>query len=128
MMQLKAIVPGIFALMTISTPGSAASKQGPLGEALGNVLVGDYGSKGKVTAAFDADGTVAMTFPDGSKRRQAWIADSSYFCMIVRPEADGKMDYRCERNLMAGKKLGETWQQIDSQGETVTISIQPRPR
>ncbi|TPG46395.1 hypothetical protein EAH76_23570 [Sphingomonas glacialis] len=112
----------------ITAPSLAVTKSGPLGLALGNVLVGDYGSEGKVTAAFDADGTVGMTFPDGTKRRQAWVADANYFCMIVKPGADGKMDYRCERNMTAGKKLGQTWQQVDSEGKTVTISIQPRPR
>jgi hypothetical protein len=69
-----------------------------------------------------------MTFPDGTKRRQAWVADVRYFCMIVMPGADGKMDYRCERNLIAGKKLGETWKQVDSDGKTATISVQPRPK
>ena len=119
---------GALASLTLATPLVAAPKQSPMGIALGNVLVGDYGAKGKVTAAFDPDGTVAMTFPDGSKRRQAWVADANYFCMIQIPGADGKMGYRCERNLIAGKKIGQTWQQVDSEGDTATISVQPRPK
>lgn len=119
---------GALASLTLATPSAAASKPGPMGVAVGNVLVGDYGAKGKVTGAFDPDGTVAMTFPDGTKRRQAWIADANYFCMIMVPEADGKMGYRCERNMTAGKKLGQTWEQIDSEGAAVSISIQPRSK
>lgn len=127
-MTVKTLILGALASLTIASPSLAAPAQSPMGIAIGNVLVGDYGSKGKVTGEFDADGTVALTFPDGSKRRQAWVADANYFCMIVMPGADGKMDYRCERNLIAGKKLGETWQQIDSEGQTATISIQPRAK
>ena len=57
-----------------------------------------------------------------------WIADADHFCMIAKPTADGKMGYRCERNLIAGKKLGQKWQQVDSEGLPVTISIQPRSK
>ncbi|TPG42614.1 hypothetical protein EAH79_01680 [Sphingomonas koreensis] len=99
-----------------------------MGIALGNLLVGDYGDQGKVTAAFDRDGTVALTFPDGTSAKQDWIADDNYFCMIRKPVDDGKMTYRCERNMIAGKKIGQSWQQVDSEGLPVTISIQPRPR
>ncbi len=127
-MNIKILIPVALASLTIASPSLAAPKQNPMGIALGNVLVGDYGSQGKVTAAFDPDGTVAMTFPDGTKRRQAWVADANYFCMIAIPGADGKMGYRCERNLIAGKKLGETWQQVDSEGLTATISVQPRSK
>ena len=127
-MTVKTLILGALASLTIVAPSLAASKPSPMGIALGNVLIGDYGSKGKVTAAFDPDGTVALTFPDGTKRRQAWVAYAHYFCMIVMPGADGKMDYRCERNLIAGKTLGQTWQQVDSEGQTATLSIQPRPR
>lgn len=127
-MTAKTLILGALAALTIAAPALAASQQSPIGLALGNMLVGDYGAQGKVTAAFDPDGTVAMTFPDGTKRRQAWVADANYFCMIAIPGADGKMGYRCERNLLAGKTLGQSWQQVDSEGQTATISIQPRPK
>ena len=125
-MFAKTLLLGALASLSVATPSLAASKLNPMGLALGNLLIGDYGSQGKVTAAFDPDGTVALTFPDGTKRRQAWVADANYFCMIVIPGADGKMGYRCERNMIAGKKLGESWQQVDSEGQTATISIQRR--
>lgn len=127
-MNARLFVVGAMASASILVTPATTAPDRPLGLAIGNLLVGDYGSEGKVTAAFDTDGTVAMTFPDGTKRRQAWVADAKYFCMITIPAADGKMDYRCERNMIAGKKLGQTWQQIDSEGKTVTISVQPRPK
>ena len=112
----------------IATQSSANQTSNPMGIALGNLLVGDYGDQGKVTAAFDPDGTVALTFPDGTSAKEEWIADDDYFCMIRKPGDDGKMSYRCERNMIAGKKIGQRWQQVDSEGLPVTISIQPRPR
>lgn len=127
-MTARILILGALASLTIAAPSLAAPKQSPMGIAIGNLLIGDYGAKGKVIGAFDADGTVALTFPDGTKRRQAWVADANYFCMIMMPGSDGKMDYRCERNLIAGKNLGQTWQQVDSEGQTATLSIQPRPR
>jgi hypothetical protein len=127
-MNARIFVIAATALVSILVTPATAAPSNPMGLAIGNLLVGDYGSEGKVTAAFDSDGTVAMTFPDGTKRRQAWVADTKYFCMIKIPDADGKMDYRCERNMIAGKTLGQTWQQVDSEGKTVTISVQPRPK
>ena len=112
----------------IAAQSSAKQTSSPMGIALGNLLVGDYGDQGKVTAAFDPDGTVALTFPDGTSAKEYWIADDNYFCMIRKPGDDGKMSYRCERNMIAGKKIGQSWQQIDSEGLPVTISIQFRPR
>lgn len=125
-MHARNFIVGALIMLSSVTPSIAATKANPMGIAIGNMLIGDYGEKGKVTGAFDADGTVALTFPDGSKRRQAWIADANYFCMIATPGADGKMGYRCERNLIAGKKLGQSWQQVDSEGLPVTIVVQPR--
>lgn len=119
----------ILTTVALATTASVAAPQGrPMGIAIGNMLVGDYGAKGKVTAMFDPNGTVALTFPDGTKRTQDWVANDKYFCMILSPNADGKMEYRCERNLIAGKTLNQRWQQVDSEGQTVTISIQPRTR
>ena len=126
-MKRRILILGATVGVAALTPAAAKQASSPMGIALGNLLVGDYGAQGKVTAAFDPDGTVAMTFPDGTSARQDWVADANYFCMIRKPEADGKLGYRCERNLIAGKKLGQSWQQIDSEGLPVKISIQPRP-
>lgn len=126
-MNGRLLVATALSAMLVVSPSIAAPDAGPMGIAIGNLLVGDYGAQGKVTGAFDADGTVALTFPDGTKRTQRWIADANYFCMIATPAADGKISYRCERNMISGKKLGESWKQIDSEGLPVTISIIPRP-
>lgn len=126
-MNGRLLVTAAVASLLLASPSFAAPATGPMGIAIGNLLVGDYGAQGKVTGAFDPDGTVALTFPDGTKRTQRWIADSNYFCMIATPAADGKISYRCERNMISGKKLGESWKQIDSEGMPVTISIIPRP-
>ena len=126
-MTARNIVLGVLATIALTTAADAGTKN-PMGIAIGNTLVSDYGSQGKVTAVFAADGTVALTFPDGTSAQQVWIADDDHFCMIAKPTADGKMSYRCERNLIAGKKLGQKWQQVDSEGLPVTISIQPRSK
>jgi hypothetical protein len=127
---MKSRIVLLCCLLSAAVPSAsfAATTGNPLGIAIGNLLVGDYGSEGKVTAAFDPDGMVAMTFPDGGTAKQRWVADANFFCMIATPAADGKMGYRCERNLIQGKKLGEVWQQVDSEGKTVSISVQKRAR
>ena len=113
------------ASLALGMPAIAATPGDPMGIAIGNLLIGDYGKDGKVTAAFVRDGTVALTFPDGTKRQQRWIADSNFFCMIATPGADGKMGYRCERNLISGKTVGQHWKQVDSEGMSMDVSIQP---
>lgn len=124
-MSTKSFIIASIASLSAGLPAIAATPGDPMGIAIGNLLVGDYGKDGKVTGAFANDGTVALTFPDGTKSQQHWIADSNVFCMIATPGADGKMGYRCERNLISGKKLGEHWKQVDSEGMSMDVSVQP---
>ena len=112
--------------LAVAAPSNAMQASNPLGIAVGNRMTGDYGSDGKVIADFNADGTVALTFPDGTKSNQRWIADSRYFCMIASKSNSEKITYRCERNLIAGHKLDQSWKQIDSEGNAAIMTIRKR--
>lgn len=111
---------------SILTPAVAATPPGPMGIAVGNTLTADYGAKGKVVGNFNADGTVDWTFPDGQKSTQRWMANDDYFCTMESTSKGTAFTYRCERNMLAGKKLGQPWQYVDSTGTPVTIVVQPR--
>jgi hypothetical protein len=124
-MNTKTFIVASLASLSFAVPSTAATPDNPMGIAIGKVLVADYGKGERVTAMFANDGTVALTFPDGAKSNQQWVADSNFFCMIATPGADGKMGSRCERNLISGKALGQHWKQVDSEGLPVDISIQP---
>ncbi len=127
-MKFSILIANAILCLAFAAPSNAKSASNPMGIALGNELIGDYGAEGKVTAMFNRNGTVALTFPDGTKANQRWVADSNFFCMIAAANASGKMGYRCERNLIAGHKLGESWQQVDSEGKTATITVRERSR
>ncbi len=127
-MKYSILIANAILCLAIAVPSNANSASNPMGIALGNELTGDYGAEGKVTAIFKRDGTVAMTFPDGTKANRRWVADSYFFCIIATPNASGKIDYRCERNLITGHKLAESWQQVDSEGKTATITVRERLR
>lgn len=116
------------ALAGLGMAGSAtaATPAGPMGQAVGNTLVADYGDKGIITGDFNADGTVDITFQDGKKSHQRWIADQYNFCMIETTAENTAFSYHCERNELAGKELGQSWKQLDSDGTPATLVIRAR--
>ncbi|HET6431755.1 hypothetical protein [Dyella sp.] len=124
--SIKALV-SLLAL-SLSLAASAAGAQGPLGAVVGNTLVADYGDKGVITGDFNADGTVQIVFPDGHTSQQQWLADDKNFCMMEMTAAGTPFTYHCERNLLAGKKVGDSWKQTDSDGTPATMTIKPRAR
>jgi hypothetical protein len=52
-MNGRLFIIGATACASIIAVPAAAAPQNSMGIAMGNLLVGDYGSQGKVTAAFD---------------------------------------------------------------------------
>ena len=44
----------------------------------------------------------------------------------ARGREEATFTYRCERNMIAGKKLGQRWHYVDSTGASATATVQPR--
>ncbi|TPG46393.1 hypothetical protein [Sphingomonas glacialis] len=110
------------ALIAIPT---AASAKGAMAASVGNTLIVDYGEEGKLTFKLKADGSFTMMPPTGAPISGHWLADDNYMCTITTKPVPkpGNAD-RCERILYPNKKVGETWKQVDSYGDPVTITIQ----
>ncbi len=117
---------GTLAALLIASPVIAATPPDPMGIAIGNTVILDYGQQGKVIGNFDADGTVGFTFPNGEKSRQRWIADANFICTMKATSKEAAFTYRCERNMLAGKKLGQRWHYVDSTGAPATVTVQSR--
>ena len=112
-MKAAICVLGMLVGLGAAVSATAATSTGPLGQAVGNTIVADYGDKGIITGDFNADGTVDITFQDGKTSHQRWIADAHNFCMVETTPRDTTFSYHCERNELAGKQLG---QQLEATG------------
>ena len=98
---------GALAGFVFAAPAFAATPVALTGVAVGNTVTFDYGQPGKVIANFNADGTVDFTFPNGEKWNQRWNAN--FVCTMKAPSEEAALIYRCERNMIAGEKLGQHW-------------------
>lgn len=122
-MSARFTMVGIVLGALLAGPAMASGAQGAMGIAVGNTVTADYGADGKLTANFHSDGTVDFVFPDGNKSHQQWIANKDFFCMIRPSDPGTRLSYRCERNTVKGKKLGESWQTVDSEGKKMTVIV-----
>lgn len=113
----------------VATAGSTLAAQpseGPLGLAVDNIVEGKY-DEGTVLFDMRSDHSSTVTTPDGQKIAGRWLADERYVCFVNSGSVPLKhTGVRCEDNLFADKKLGESWSQVDSYGETVILTIRPK--
>lgn len=117
----------IATLLTVATtaPLSAASAKTAMAASVGNTLIVDYGKEGKLIFKLKADGSFTMVTPAGAPIAGHWLADDNYMCTITTNPVPkpGNAD-RCERILYPDKKIGDSWKQVDSYGDPVTLTIQ----
>ena len=125
-MKVGLCMLGALAGFAFAAPAFAATPAALMGVAIGNTVIIDYGQQGKVIANFNVDGTVDFTFPNGEKSNQRWIADANFICTMKATDEETAFTYRCERNMIAGKKLGQHWHYVDSTGAPATVTVQPR--
>lgn len=117
----------IATLLTVATiaPLSAVSAKDAMASAVGNTLIVDYGKEGKLTFKLKADGSFTMVTPTGAPISGHWLADDKYMCTITtQPVPKPGNSDRCEQILYPDKKVGDTWKQVDSYGDPVTLTIQ----
>jgi hypothetical protein len=66
---------------------------------------------------FNEDGTFLATAPDGSTQNGRYETTADQICFL------GEGDARQCAPLVAGKNVGDTWQQLDASGNEITVSI-----
>lgn len=119
----------ILSTVLIATAGfissSGVQAKDAMAAAVGNTLIVDYGKEGKLTFKLKADGSFTMVTPTGAPVAGHWLADDQYMCTITtKPVPKPGNSDRCEHILYPDKKIGDTWKQVDSYGDPVTLTIQ----
>lgn len=93
--------------------------------ALADTIENGYGNTFIVTAGdtvvryhFNADGTFAATAPDGSVQSGRYEIANSQICFL------GPNDARSCAPLVSGKNVGDTWEQLDANGNQISITLE----
>lgn len=93
------------------------------GAAFADTIENGYGNTFVVTAgdvvvryAFNADGTFSATAPDGSVQSGRYEIAGDQLCFL-------NGDARQCAPLVHGKNVGDTWQQLDADGNPITVAI-----
>ncbi|MGE0740965.1 MAG: hypothetical protein AB7O98_06445 [Hyphomonadaceae bacterium] len=84
----------------------------------GNTFVVTLGDGTSARYHFNADGTFAATGPDGSTMNGRYEVANGQLCFL------GEGDARQCTELVAGKNVGDTWQQTDANGNQITVSLE----
>jgi hypothetical protein len=82
----------------------------------GNTFVVTIGDQ-SVRYHFNEDGTFLATAPDGQTQSGRYETTADQICFL------GEGDARQCAPLIAGKNVGDTWQQQDANGNEITVSI-----
>lgn len=93
--------------------------------AFADTIENGYGNTFVVTAGevtvryhFNEDGTFAATAPDGATQSGRYEVADGQICFL------GEGDARECAPLVSGKNVGDTWQQLDANGNEITVSLE----
>lgn len=104
----------------VATAGVGSASADTIEEAIGNTVVVQLADGSVERYDFEADQTFTASFAEGSIEG-TWALRGGEVCISVGDEEPICEDYP------KGKKLGDTWTEIDDDdGSTLTISIKPR--
>lgn len=84
----------------------------------GNTFVVTLGNGQSARYQFDADGTFRATGPDGSTQAGHYESANGQLCFL------GEGDARQCAPLVADKNVGDTWQQLDANGNQITVTLE----
>lgn len=84
----------------------------------GNTFVVTLGNGQSAQYHFNADGTFHAIGPDGSTQDGRYEVANGQICFL------GEGDARQCTELASGKNVGDTWQQTDTGGNPITITLQ----
>lgn len=111
--MLKNFLAAFAVAALIATPALA----GELDSAFGNTVRVTLGNGAVVQYHYDADNTYTMIAPDGSQVHGAWALRGGQLCSTPTGGAESCVP------VQAGRNVGDTWTQTDTDGATVTIAI-----
>lgn len=97
------------------------------GVAFADTMENGYGNTFVVTATdgsvaryyFNQDGTFTATAPDGSPVAGAYTVADGRLCFTPTGAAEASCT-----NVVSGKNVGDTWEQLDTQGQPISITLQ----
>lgn len=84
----------------------------------GNTFVVTLGDGQQARYHFNQDGTFAAIGPDGSTQNGRYEAANGQICFL------GEGDARQCTELVSGKNVGDSWQQLDANGNQITVSLE----
>jgi hypothetical protein len=96
---------------------SGAAYADTMDEAYGNTLVVTEPSGGVLRYYFEPDGTFTGTAPDGTTMRGRWEIAGEEVCFLA-PSGQ-----RSCAPAVPGKVVGDTWDQVGTQGQPITVAI-----
>jgi hypothetical protein len=95
------------------------------GPAFADTIENGYGNTFVVTMGdtavryhFNADGTFLATAPDGATEAGRYETGNGQICFL------GEGDARQCAPLVSGKNVGDTWQQLDANGNEITVTLE----
>lgn len=95
------------------------------GPAFADTIENGYGNTFVVSAGdvvvryhFNADGTFAAIAPDGTSQAGRYVVENGQICFL------GEGDARQCAPMVSGKNVGDTWQQLDANGNTINVTLQ----
>jgi opacity protein-like surface antigen len=95
------------------------------GAAFADTIQNGYGNTFAVTLGsdtvryhFNEDGTFGAIAPDGSVQHGRYEATDTQICFL------GEGDARQCAPLESGKNVGDTWQQLDANGNQITVTLE----
>jgi hypothetical protein len=98
--------------------GAGAAFADTIENGYGNTFVVSLADGATVRYHFNADGTFAAIAPDGSTQSGRYETGDGQICFL------GEADARTCAPLVSGKNVGDTWQQLDSGGNEITVTLE----
>ncbi|MEJ0060003.1 MAG: hypothetical protein WDM79_10695 [Terricaulis sp.] len=109
----KLIIAAAFGLASLAGAAQAQDLNG----AFGNTLVVTEPSGAQVRYYFEPDGTFTGLAPDGTTMRGRWEIAGEEICLL------SPSSQRFCAPYVPGKVVGDTWEQLGTQGQAITVTI-----
>lgn len=113
---MKKIAAALVFALTLSAGVAAADT---IENGYGNTFVVTMGDGTAARYQFNADGTFTAIGPDGSAQNGRYEVANGQVCFLGADASQRQCAV-----VTSGKNVGDTWQQLDANGNQITISLQ----